>query len=570
MRQPTGWTLRGRPTDRGGFDLGGRLDAPRTPAPRGPEPGAIERLAPPGAAVVGDEVTASRTRRWLLATAGAVIAFAVAFALRALFLGTAYDVHVDEVTYLFISRDVATGTGVTLHGEPFFLHPPLFFLIEAPYILLTHPAGLLVQQVIDVRMLNVLLAAITSVLLLGLVTRLAGWRLGVLAYLLFAIDPFIIRMNSRNFLETAALLFVVAGYAVLLWDHERTWRGGRLVLAGILFGCALLTKEMTAFLTLLPVAILCVMRWTWPRRVTATIGVVAAAVYSLYPIAVIVSGLGPAFLEEKLSGLLRFLGLVKTTGFVAGGPSFAVAVVQNIDVFATTYVLMALGIPASILLVWKGDGARRVVGVLGLSAYALLGYSIGFGTLEEQFFYFLVMPALLSVPVGSGLAVRLLRESRQPSVSSPSSRRTTARHRWLPAVLGVALVMSLAWSGGVWARVHLSPDDGYRQVVTYLHQHVRQGAIVGVTAEPQEFVLQGYVIQAVDSVSALEGSSIAYAVVSTKQIVDGYTKNGPALYAWLRSHARLVFTFDGRTYGRLEVYQVPRFTAPHVGSPPTH
>jgi hypothetical protein len=540
------------------------------------------RSAATGAVVVGpavpprdsvdDRPDALRARRLILAAGLPVAAFAFAFALRAAFLGAAYDVHVDEVTYLFISRNMATGHGATLAGRPFFLHPPLFFILEALYLLITHPGGLIIEQVVAVRTLNVLLGAATALVLAGLVTRLAGRRLGLVACLLFSLDPFIIRMNSRNLLETAALLFVLLGYAVLLGDRAasvpRPWRVG---LAGVLFGCALLTKEMTAFLTLLPMAVLFVTGWAWPRGKTVAIGAIAIAVYSLYPVAAIVSGLGPQFITEKLSGLLRFLGIVKTTGFVAGGPSFAGAVLRNIDVFATTYVLMAIGIPASLLLIWKGDRASRVIGLLGLSAYALLAYSIGFGTLEEQFFYFLVLPAMLSVPIAWSVALRLVHRSgpvAQGRLAGSFDRAAGRLVRVAALVVPIALILSLSWSSLVWAHVHLTPDDGYREVVSYLQRHVPRGSTIGVTAEPQEFVLQGYVILRVTSTTDLEASTIPYVVISTKQIADGYTHDGAAIYAWLRAHASRVFAFDGRTYGSLAVYRIGRGAPAEPGPRP--
>jgi hypothetical protein len=237
--------------------------------------------------------------------------------------------------------------------------------------------------------------------------------------------------------------------------------------------------------------------------------------------------------------------------------------VSNLDVFATTYVLIGLGIPAALLLAWKGDARRRLIGVLGVSAYALLAYSIAFGTLEEQFFYFLVLPAILGVPLAWAYAVELGR-GLPPAVvrrfGGFSGDVAALARRGVEVgslVLPVALVVSLGWSSFVWLEVRARPDDGYRQVEAYLRAHVRQGASIGVTTEPQEFVLQGYVIKPIASAAALPTSHVGYAVISTKQIEAGYTRNGQAIWAWLRCHAQPVYTFDGRTYGDIVVYRIP-------------
>jgi hypothetical protein len=498
------------------------------------------------------------------AVLGVLVAFAFALGVRVVFLDRAYDLFIDEITYFLISNNLATGHGVSLHGRPFFLHPPLFFFLQGPWIALTHPTGPLLEQVLSVRPMQSLLAALTAVVILLLGTRVAGWRVGVVAFVLFAVDPFTIRINSRNLLETTALLGVLGGYLALLWrplDEGVPRR--RVLLAGLGFGAALLTKEMTFFLTLLPMGLLFLAGRPLPRRTTLGVVGVVVATYAVYPLTVVLLGLGPIFVEDKLSGVLRFLGLVKTTGFVHGhGPSFLSAVLRNLDVFATTYTLVALGIPASMLLVWKGDDRRRVLGVLGISAYALLAYSIGLGTLEEQFFYFLVLPAMLSVPVAWGLFSRILDRRDFSAVRLPRGRPRdlggayTGAARVARVVLPVALVVSVAWSSFVWTQVRFTPDDGYRQVYGWLHANVPRGESLGVTTDPQELLLDGYVINPVSSGDEIRATRSTYVVISGKQIADGYTKNGVALEAWLRANGRPVFVVDGRTYGRLEVFEV--------------
>ena len=489
--------------------------------------------------------------------AGVAGAFIVALLVRTAFLDRSYDVYIDEVTYFLISRNLASGLGVTLHGQPFFLHPPLFFFIEAPFIAITHPSGLLIDQILGVRLLNAGLGAATAVVLLALATRIGGWRVGAVAFVLFTFDPFIIKMDSRNLLEVTAMLAVLLGYLALAWRPIEAGPLGRLrvVLVGVAFGAALLTKEMTAFLTLLPLGILFVTGAYLPRRTSIAIAVVALLTYGIYPVTVVLLGLGPDFASVKFSGLLRFVGIVKTTGFVRGGPSFTAALVRNLDVFVMTYGVILAGVPAAILLAWNGTPRLRVIGVLGLSAYGLLAYSIGFGTLEEQFFYFLVLPAILTVPLGWSLFSRLAR--REPG--APSTTWSAVAGRLVGPgrrVLAAALVVCLAWSALIWVEFRVTPDDGYRAALAYLRKEVPNGSTVGVTTDPQEFLFQGYRIERIDSVATLTSARPHYAVISSKQVEDGYTRNGVAIYAWLRAHATRVYVFSGRSYGRIEIYRV--------------
>lgn len=546
---------------------------PRTPRPvAGTRDAGRRNLATTGGAVglrrggaVGQEPSVlarlaehPRTAVLLLGLA----AFLGALLLRLVLLSRSYDIFVDEVTYLAISNNVAHGLGVTLHGQPFLLHPPLFFLIEAAFLHLFPPGGLIVDQVVQVRILNAFLGAVTAVVLLTTATVAArDIRAGAITFLLFAVDPFIVRINSRNLIETSVLLWVLFGYLVLLTAPRGPLSRGRTLVAGILFGLALLSKEMSAFLTLLPMAILWLTGWFGRRRDPLAVALVAAALYAVYPVGSVLAGVGPAFVTDKLSGLLRFLGVVRTTGFKpSGGPSFLAAIIANADVFATTYALIALGIPACAALLRWGDRPRRLLGVLGLSAYALLAYSIGFGTLEEQFFYYLVMPAILSVPVAWFLVIR---EVRQRSWSFPALARTAVAVGGV--VAPVALAMSVAWSTFIWLEVHLTPDNGYQQLMGYMRSHIPNGAAIGVTSDPQQFVLQGYRIDKVYTSADVQRTKVSYVVVSTKQIQDGYVPGGAALYAWLRAHGQPMYLFRGATYGDLEIFRVRSLSASTPG-----
>ena len=80
-----------------------------------------------------------------------------------------------------------------------------------------------------------------------LLTYVVGWRLfrsalaAALAATLFAVDGLALTMSRLAMLDAFLMLFVVAGVALLILDHERTGRTWRL-LAGVAFGCAVATK----------------------------------------------------------------------------------------------------------------------------------------------------------------------------------------------------------------------------------------------------------------------------------------------------------------------------------------
>ena len=111
-----------------------------------------------------------------LLLAAAVMAVAlIAFVLRAAFLNRSFEVFFDESIYLTISQNTAHSYSITYDGKiPFFLHPPLFFLIEAGFLDLVRPVGNQVEQIFAVRYLNLLFATVI-VLTNLLVDLLYGW-----------------------------------------------------------------------------------------------------------------------------------------------------------------------------------------------------------------------------------------------------------------------------------------------------------------------------------------------------------------------------------------------------------
>lgn len=507
----------------------------------------------------------------------ALLAFASTVALRALFLDRSYDVFVDEITYYRLGANLLDGQGVSLFGVPFLLHPPAFFILEAAYLHVFEPAGGILQQVYATRFLNVILAGVSAVAVLGIGWRAGGRHVGVVAATLFAIEPFVNRMNSRLLLETGLVTWVLLGFLILLTvglpgptmaaTSGATASGGRTkariraadFVTGLFFGLAVLTKDMAFFVTLLPIGICWLTGQVLPRRRAAGIGIVAIGVYALYPIGVTALGLGSTFVEQKFHGLLRFAGVVKETGFVRDGqgPTFIAAVMANLDVFVVTYVLMAIAVPGVLILLHLGDRRQRMIAIWTGSAYLLLGYSLTLGTLEEQFFYLLVVPALVTMVVASRVALDARRSARLPGVDRSRLDRPFAALSEVVWRAGtIVLILALGWSGAVWVHIHTVRDDSYARLLNYLEQAVPAGRVLGVTNQPQHFIIQNYVIEPIASVADIQDNNVEYVVLSTKQVASGYTEGGREIRAWLQPNADLMISIAGRSYGALEVWMI--------------
>ena len=464
-------------------------------------------------------------------------------------LADSYDIFVDEISYLRLSEGVAEHQHIRLFGEPFYLHPPGFFLLEGGFLKLFPETGPLLESVQHARVLNAVLGALCAGLVFLLVKRVAGSIAGVAAGIIFALDPFIIQFNSRNLIETPVYFWILIGYIVIVTARGEDWpmlSRGRATAVGVVFGIAVLTKDMAAIVTIGPLLLLAFTQRGAPRIRFFMAAGIATMVYLTYLLAVILAGEWEYFREEKLSGLERILGLKQETGFnQSGGPSFLSALLENVNEIGATYLLIGIGLVAVIILWRHGGGRDRVLAAWLTCSFVLLGYAFLFGTLEEQFFYMLVVPAVVSIPCAVAVLLR---------------RRRAAGRSWAVRIsIGLALVIVFGWSGFAWFQVHTVPDRGFEEVRHFLRSGLPPGARVAITTDPAQFLLEGYVADGyVTTASELRRRRLDYIFISSYQATRGYGAAKPQLYEWVVANSRMVFGYTGRSFGLMGVYQLPK------------
>jgi Dolichyl-phosphate-mannose-protein mannosyltransferase len=472
--------------------------------------------------------------------------------------GNAFDLFGDEVIYADLGRSVING-GFPKFGGPFFLHGPAFFYLEAGWAhLFGSPQGLM-PLIYEMRMLNALLATVTAVVLVLLATRAASLWSGIAAGLLFALDPFCIRQNDRVLLETALLMWVMLGYLVLVSLIGRSPSRGavaRAVLAGLFFGFAVLTKDEGTLLTVLPLLAALVLRWGPDRRLIVITIATIVDVYAAYITVVAGNGHWGQFWQQKTSGIKRMLGVLQTTGFHSKtGGSLSARLFDEATFFGTTYFLLGLAVLAVLVTLRRGGQLQRMLGLLYCAAAVTLAYAIGIGTLEEQELYLLIVPSLLLIPVAATLlGVKARRLGR--SVARPF--REVLRVWVLTAGLVLILVINLSTSV-LWFR---QPDDGFALLLQYMSVHVPAGTLVGSgTDNPQDIASYAlpprYEVGIWTSEAAFYQSHVRYILVEWGEIDQGYSILTPAQVRFFAKGGRVVFSFSGRTYGDLDLYELP-------------
>ena len=465
----------------------------------------------------------------------------------------AYEVHLDEVIYRWMAVSIGGGHLPAMPGEgPFFLHPPGYFVLLAGWRTLVWRGGDIFQELGALRGLNIVLGAVTAWLLYAIVRKVANPVAGVAAAAVFALDSYALRQNGRSFLETAAMMWLLAGYLGLLVLQSTRGRNRWLAfVTGLLLGLAIVTKDFAGVLVAIPLGWAAIRNLDLPRRTIGVVAAVACIPYSIWILIVVGTGHGGDFLNSKMIGLLRAIGLRPETGFNAEGPPVAEVLSRTVHLYGLSYLLSAAGIVAAVGLLASRRPDARLLGLLGISGVAWLTYAVLFGTVEEQFLYFLLVPALLTVPVAW--------------VEYEPAMLRMGWNRQAVAVLG-ALVLLLVLLGGAvqWALVRQRPDDGWRRTVAWLEGNVPPGSTVVVSSRDPKgptvdgLVLTGYKVTEWHSPEARKVSRVRWVIIPGALVDDGYVAMTPTDADQIRASGTVVFSSSSPTLGHLEIVRINR------------
>jgi hypothetical protein len=530
------------------------LDAPRPVASR------PRHLRP-----LDVQASAARLRQQRRASRRATVGFGLAVGLLALVarlvaIWPAYDLFGDEVDYVDLGVSFRQGHFPPQFAHnPFLLHPPLFFALSSAWEFLVGTGGPYFHLVTEVRALNAIFGTITAVLLYDLGRRSVGRSAGLAAGVLFALDAYVLRQNGRDLLETTTLAFVLAGYWVLLRLFQpkgggvaRSLRRMRTiaVAGGLLLGLSTLDKDMTFALILAPLAVVWWREWGLSRDMARLVVVAALTPYVLYLLALVAVGQFGSFFSQETVGLQRMLGLKKESGFSrAGSPSLVHTMVAQLTSFGVTYLVCGLGFLAALyLLRVSRRNDQRLLALVTLSASLTLVYAVLFGTIEEQFLYFMMVPAILSVASAAVLAVG--------SIPGPIRRGRWSRR------IAVLLAITLVYDGGLWVQTRASADNGAQRVVEWFAAHDPHPGLIGDDTEAITYALQHYGYGAVNIPAPADAQrlKVRYLTVLSKQVAGNYGYLDADQAAFYERYGQLVFSFHESTYGDVQIYRTTNTT----------
>ncbi|WP_167518293.1 phospholipid carrier-dependent glycosyltransferase [Streptomyces albidochromogenes] len=483
---------------------------------------------------------------WMVAGGAAVLTGLI----RLFGFGQTPDVFGDEVYYWHIGSSVDSGGFPRYRGGPFFLHPPGFFYLEGAWERLLGSHTDVIAGVYQMRLLNALLAAVTAAVLVVLILRVTrSIPAAVVVGVVYAVDPFVLRLTERVLIETSMMLWVLLGYLVLLplaaKDPPHRARR-RAAVGGLLFGLAILTKDVAALITVLPLLASLVFPWASRRSLPLLAAGFATVPYAIYVGVVAAEGHFEDMWAVKTHGVRRLLGMVQETGFNAeGAPPLTQRVIDELTQFGSTYVLLVLGPVALIPLLRRRGRPQRLLALWYLSAGIALAYAVLEGTLEEQALYMLLVPTIVILAVS---AVHLW------------ERRTRHRRRTPVLRFGTVLVLivTLGLSTLTYASGRSQPDDGYERLRQYLSENVPAGSPITSASGSTDLVLEDrYRVGRWHTPQDRALARVAYVVVPWRLVEQGYSPFTVNEVKDLAAQGELLFSFHGRTYGQVAVYQLP-------------
>ncbi|SCL24195.1 Membrane protein involved in the export of O-antigen and teichoic acid [Micromonospora rhizosphaerae] len=474
---------------------------------------------------------------------------------------TSPDTQYDEVVYTRAAQQVATTGELTWSTEPVFVHPPLYFLLQSAWLKLLGLGDAPLFDAIHAARLITATAGAVDVVLLGLLclavtpTVRRGRRLLLVAAVVVvaATDPVLLRYSRLAMIEPLALLGCLV--TILVSWRARHWSTRRhLLVVGLLTGMTLLVKEISVFLLLSPVvfgALASERRYL--RRAAGSLAI-GCTFWLAFPLWAALLGASGRFWEVKLFTLQRLLGLLQVTGWNRPGVSFTAAVTRSAPQYLSTYLLLALG---AVALVWlflrrNNEAATYLLAFLGCS-YTFAAYILVQGTLNEQFFVYIVPAAIIGALLGlDALLTALLSRARTSFLPAMGTLLAGGLAVGLAALLPVTALLS--W-GSQYARSH---NNGIEQMSGFVDTHFPACATFNTSGDVQKYVysLQGQTVTRFGSGPGALAHGVHFFFLNPKDAISGYGRMSPDLADWIRSNGHPVATYASNTHHGVQLWEV--------------
>ncbi len=489
--------------------------------------------------------------------------FCVCFAAAAMLynISTSPDVTYDEAVYTFAAQQVAQGWHLTLDNQPLFVHPPLMFLVQATWLRFTgHASGALAPAIRTARLLSASVGAVDVLLIAALAYRLTGSAnprqrrvvTGVIA-VLAALDPVLTRYDRQDVIEPFALcISLLTLYAA--WHLRNHGALAYVSVTGVLGGIALLTNEITICLIAVPPLFALLERdGRLIRRSLAAMGI-AITFLLLFLLWAVELGLADSFVNIQTTTLQRFIGLVQTSGLNVPGVSLTGALGRSLGQYASSYIVLACGFAA---FVWcrsrRNTASGNFLAAWLMASYAAGCYIVAVGTLNEQFFVYLIPASIVgTVLLGDALLAGWIRGRH-----ARSGHR--ARASWLPlSVVAACCAGLVGLSAADWVTNYTSASDGVVLADRFIAATLPACDTVNVSGDPlkYQYLLAGRPFAYFSVGPAALADGVHYFLLSPEDAAERDGNMSPALASWIRDHGQRLAIFPSQVYQTVQLWYV--------------
>ena len=423
------------------------------------------------------------------------------------------------------------------------------FLLQAAWLRLTgHASAPLASAIRTARLLAASIGVADVLLIAGLAYRLASHAsprqrrvVTAVTAVIAALDPVLTRYDRQDVIEPFALC------AGLLTLHAAWGLRDRRALAyvsvtGLLGGLALLTNEITICLVAVPplFALLDRNRLLF-RRSLAAFGI-SVAFLLLFLLWAAELGLARSFADIQTAILQRIIGLVQITGLNVPGVSLASAASRSVGHYSSSYIVLLAG-SAATLWCWSRRTTTNgnFLKALLTASHGVAAYIVAVGTLNEQFFVYLIPASIVgSVLVADALVV------------------TCARRRVLALVAaGGTVLISLSAAG--WVSNYTGTGDGVVLATQFIATTLPACTAVNASgdAEKYSYLTPGRTFTYFSVGAPALADGVHYFLLSPVDAIEREGDMSPALARWISGHGQRVALFPSQVYGTVQLWHLP-------------
>ncbi len=293
----------------------------------------------------------------------AVVAFAIALAggaaLRFWQLAGKPDWQYDEGVYTRVATNLLQHGTLNEHitvntpWQPFLYQPPFYFIALARWFALTGPS------IYHARVLGVLCALGTLVLLQRIVSRIHGPRVALFVMLPVIFDGWLMYIQRCSYIENPLLMLVTAGFLLYQRALDRpSWQ--RFALAGGVLGFAAVFKQ-TGLYSIVAVALCWLILRRDHRNHLILLGAFAAVAvaYVAWMVHTFDVPGHDWYVNQTMVQIRRVLGLQRSGGTVTNPMKFLHLLMAQYRVFAASLLIAAGGCCIGLRRIWQCYRARN-------------------------------------------------------------------------------------------------------------------------------------------------------------------------------------------------------------------